>query len=198
MAEEPADRDAVVVELALRQGPAREIGRNRRVEIELPGLDQGHHPPGRDPLAHGGDLEQRVAIDGLADRREVLVEDLSVLDQDEGDIAAAGPVDLCDRRIHEGSPVARRRERLTPPAFQGSGNENAGPDHQREDGGQHDEENSAHVQTPTECRDLRIKYRTRRAQSGREEHVESGGFGSVQQLAVPQRIPSHASELPRR
>ena len=34
MAEQPADRDAVVVELGRGQGPAREIGRNRGVEIE--------------------------------------------------------------------------------------------------------------------------------------------------------------------
>ena len=38
-------------------------------------------------------------------------------------------------------------------------------------------------------RQFRMHYRTRRAQSG-VEYVESGGFGSVQQLAVPQRIPA--------
>ena len=145
MAEQPADRDAVVVELGLRQGPAREIRRHRRVEVERPGLDQGHHPPSRDPFAHGGDLEQRVAIDRLAGRREVLVEHLAVLDQDEGDIAATGPVDLCDGRFHEGARVARRRQWLTPPAFQRSRNENGGPDRQGQDGAQHDHGNSAHL-----------------------------------------------------
>jgi hypothetical protein len=78
----------------------------------------------------------------------MLVEDLSALDQDEGDIASAVLVDLCDRRIHEGSRVARRGQRLTPPALHGSSNENAGPDRQCEDGGQHDEGNAAHIQTP--------------------------------------------------
>ena len=120
VAQEAADVNAAVVERTRRQGPAREIGRHGRVEIELPGLDQGHHAPRRDPLAQGGDLEQRVAIDGLAGRREVLAEDLSVLDQDEGDIAAACPVDRGDRCIHEGSacrPKARATDATSLPRF---------------------------------------------------------------------------------
>ena len=79
-------------------------------------------------------MEQRVAIDRLAGRREVLVEYLAVLDQDEGDIAATGPVDLGDGRIHEGARVARRRQWLAPPALHRSRNDNGGPDRESQDG----------------------------------------------------------------
>ena len=64
MAEQAPHRHLVAVELRRRQLPARQVASDRRVELELPLLDQPHHPPGGHGLRDRRRLEDGLHADG--------------------------------------------------------------------------------------------------------------------------------------
>ena len=133
MAQQAAHRHTIVGEFAFRQLPAREIGGDRRVEVELARLDECHDAPSGYPLAQGCDLEERVAIDRLTDRCCVFADGLASLDQYKDDVAATLRFQLANRSIGEGARIATRCQRTVPPSIENSDKHEGRPhDHTRD------------------------------------------------------------------
>ncbi len=88
MAEQAAHSDAIGIEFAVGQLPAREIGGHRRVEIDPAVLHQRHDAPCSEPLAERCDLKQRITVDRIALRQSEAADLAAIFEHHEGQIAA--------------------------------------------------------------------------------------------------------------
>lgn len=79
MAQQAADGDPAMVEIARRQPPARKVGLDRCIEVDKPLFRQGHYAPRGDPFADRCGLKQGIAVDALlrVDRGVELVDRLA-------------------------------------------------------------------------------------------------------------------------
>ena len=127
MTQQQPDCHLLIVETALRQLPALEIGRHRRVKIDTAVLDKRHNPDRGHPFAQRGGLETGVPVNGLARGCVILADQLPVFDQGECEIAGMDALDLVHHRLHKRLRIPDGRDGGAAPARERGGEDKNGP-----------------------------------------------------------------------